>query len=220
MYYKQDTLIPVIPAVEYDDVATDFLETYFREGLMKPQAIPIEKIATEEMGLNIQYVRLSEELDVFGLTVFTDGVIEIYNEEDGLYEEREYKRKTVLIDPEAYKKTNAGCVHNTIAHECVHWFKHRMYYKMQQYTLPRHAKYCKCRVEDLPYETEEEELMENHAIGIAPRILMPKGPFLEMASKLEIKYGADNRDDIARLAEFFDVSKQSATIRLKECGLI
>lgn len=220
MRYNQDSLIPVISASEYDDVATEFLETYYPAALIKPQPVPIEDVARNEMGLDVQFVRLSEELDIYGLTIFSDGLVSIYDENEGLYEEREFKRKTILIDPEAYKKTNSGCVHNTIAHECVHWYKHRMYYRMLQYTLPRHAKYCRCRIEDLPYESEEEEIMENHAVGIAPRILMPKSPFIEMAKKAGIRYGEANREEIAKLADFFDVSKQSVSIRLKECGLV
>ena len=91
---------------------------------------------------------------------------------------------------------------------------------MQQYTLPRYAKYCKCRVDQLPFASEDESIMENQAVGIAPRILMPKAPFLEMAGKLDLEMGKDNRHEISLLADFFDVSKQSVRIRLEECGII
>ena len=154
------------------------------------------------------------------MTIFADGLVEIYNPDEELYESEFFKRKTVLIDPIAVEKTNMGCRNNTIAHECVHWYKHRLYYKMQQITLPRYAKYCKCRVEQIPYDTEDENIMENHAVGIAPRILMPKKPFLEMARQLDIEFGRDNRNEISLLADFFDVSKQSVTIRLEECGIL
>lgn len=220
MDYNMNNLIPIIPAAEYDNVANEFLEAYFPEALLEPRPVPILDIARDKMGLDIQFVCLSEELDVYGMTVFADGLVEVYNPEEGLYDSKFFKRKTVLIDPEAYKKTNAGCVNNTIAHECVHWYKHRMYYRMQEYILPRLAKYCKCYVEQLPYSTEEEIILENHAIGIAPRILMPKNPFLEMAYTFNMGYGKDNRYAIAQLAEFFEVSKQSVTIRLEECGLL
>lgn len=220
MDYNMRNLIPIISASEYDNVAKEFLEAYFPEAILESRPVPILDIAKNKMGLDVQFVCLSEELDVYGVTVFSDGLVEIYDQKTGLYDSKFFKRKTVLIDPEAYKRTNAGCVNNTIAHECVHWYKHRMYYRMQNYSLPRHAKYCKSYVDQLPYSTEEEIILENHAIGIAPRILMPKNPFIDKAYEFNVRYGEDNRNAISKLAEFFDVSKQSVTIRLEECKLI
>lgn len=220
MDFNQNNLIPIIPYSEYDAVATEFLETYCPEALLKPQSIPILDIAKNKIHLNVQFIPLSEEQDIYGMTIFADGIVEIYDPEEGLYDSKEFKRKTVLIDPIAVEKTNTGCMNNTIAHECVHWYKHRLYYKMQQYTLSRQAKYCKCRIEQLPYCTDDEDIMEKQAVGIAPRILMPKTTFVEMANKQDIQYGKDNRNEIALLAEFFDVSEQSVLIRLDECGIL
>ncbi|HEK9982045.1 TPA: hypothetical protein TUU08_000147 [Streptococcus equi subsp. zooepidemicus] len=119
MDYNMNNLIPFIPPSEYDRVAEQFLEEYCPEALKHPMAVPIEKIAAD-MGLKVQYVCLSEEADIYGATIFTDGALEIYDPEEGLYDTKVFKRKTVLIDPEAVKKTNVGCKHNTLAHECVH----------------------------------------------------------------------------------------------------
>ena len=214
-----NNLIPFIPASEYDRVAEQFLEEYCPEALKRPMAVPIENIAAD-MGLKVQYVCLSEEADIYGATIFTDGALEIYDPEEGLYDTKVFKRKTVLIDPEAVKKTNVGCKHNTLAHECVHWYKHRLYYKMQKFTAPRMARFCKCSVNQLPYATEDENIMEGQAIGIAPRILMPKATFIEAASQYDIVYGRDNWQAIYGLADLFDVSKQSVMIRLEECNLL
>lgn len=219
MDYNMNNLIPFIPPSEYDKVAEKFLEEYFPEALKHPMAVPIEKIAAE-MGLKVQYACLSEEADIYGATIFTDGALEIYNPEEGLYDTILCKRKTILIDPEAVKKTNVGCKHNTLAHECVHWYKHRLYYKMQKFTMPNIARFCKCRVNQLPFATEDENIMEGQAIGIAPRILMPKATFIEAASKYGIVYGRDNWQAIYGLADLFDVSKQSVMIRLEECNLL
>jgi hypothetical protein len=220
MEYNQNTLIPIIPASEYDAVAEEFLERYYPEALLKPQKIPILDIAREKLNLDVRFIPISEEQEIYGMTIFADGLVEVYNPDEELYDCEFFKRKTVLIDPVAVEKTNIGCRNNTIAHECVHWYKHRLYYKMQQITLPRYAKYCKCHVDQIPYDTEEENIMENHAVGIAPRILMPKRPFMEMARQLDIEVGKDNRHEISLLADFFDVSKKSVSIRLEECGIL
>lgn len=220
MDYNRSSLIPYIPTSEYDKAAGDFLELYYPEALVKPTPVPIERIAKEELGLDVQYVCLSEELDIYGMTIFSDGAVEVYNPEEGLYDLKVFKKKTVLIDPEAVKKTNIGCQNNTIAHECVHWYKHRFYFKMQHIVLPRQAKYCKCSVEQLLYATEEENIMESQAVAIAPRILMPKAPFIEAATQLKIGYGKNNWKSICQLADFYDVSKQSVKIRLEECQIL
>lgn len=220
MDYNGSKLVPYIPPSEYDKVACEFLEQFYPDALKDPMPVPIEEIAQASLGLNIQYICLSEEMDIYGMTIFTDGGVEIYDPEEGLYSTKIFKSKTVLIDPEVVKKTNIGCRNNTIAHECVHWYKHRYYYKMQKLSLPRYAKYCRCRVDQLPESTGEENIMESQAVGIAPRILMPKNTFVETAEHLGIAYGKDNRSAIATLADFFNVSKQSVKIRLEECSLL
>ncbi len=218
--FNASKLIPYIPREDYDKIATEFLREFYPEALQKPMRVPIEDIAQNGLGLDVQYVGISEELEIYGMTIFTDGFLEIYDPEEMLYETKSFKAKTVLIDPEAVKKTNIGCRNNTLAHECVHWYKHRYYYKMQNFTLPRYAKYCKCKVNDLPYASDDENIMECQAIGIAPRILMPREPFIEAAEYLGISYGRNNNESIWTLADFFDVSKQSVAIRLKECKLL
>lgn len=220
MGYNKETLLPYIPLADYDKVATAFLEEYCPDALYKPQPIPILDIAREKMGLDVQFICLSEELDIYGMTIFNDGVVECYNPEDGIYEAKLFKKKTVLIDPEAVKKTNIGCRNNTIAHECVHWYKHRMYYRMQKFSLPRKAKYCKCSIKNLQYINEDEEIMENQANGIAPRILMPRDSFVEVAGKYNIVSEEVSWKEIADIARFFDVSKQSVKIRLYECKIL
>nr|DAU09078.1 MAG TPA: IrrE N-terminal-like domain [Caudoviricetes sp.] len=219
MDFNSETLLPYIPPSEYDNVATDFLERYFPGAISKPQKVPILEVARNDVGLDVQFVCLSEESDIYGITIFEDGNVEIYDPEECLYDTKFFKRKTVLIDPEAVKKTNIGCRNNTIAHECVHWFKHRMYYRMQKFTLPKKAKYCKCSINSLNLYNDEEELMEKQAIGIAPRILMPKQSFEEVARSYD-NLSENSWREISEIAEFFDVSKQSVTIRLSECGII
>lgn len=220
MGYNMETLLPYIPSADYDKVATEFLEEYYPEALYNPQPVPILDIARNKIGLDVQFVCLSEELDLYGMTIFDDGMVEFYVPEEGIYETKVFKKKTVLIDPEAVKKTNIGCQNNTIAHECVHWYKHRMYYRMLKFSLPKKAKFCKCSVNNLSYVNDDEEIMEKQAIGIAPRILMPKNSFIEVANKFNIVSEEISWREIADIAKFFDVSKQSVKIRLRECGIL
>lgn len=220
MSYNLNNLMPYIPASDYEKVATEFLETYYPQALSSPQPVPILDIAKNELKLDLKFICLSEELDIYGMTIFDDGVVEVYDPVKGLYDKKKYSRKTVLIDPDVVKKTNVGCLNNTIAHECVHWYKHRMYYLMQRLVLPRHAKFCKCQVDQVGYFSNEEDILENQAIGIAPKILMPKQMFVKVAEELGINDEQANWREINRLADFFKVSKQSTIIRLEECNII
>ena len=221
MYYDERTLIQIITCEEYDDVATEFLEIYYPDALMVPQCVPILKIAKEKIKLDVQFISITEEHDVYGLTVFQDGFLDIYKSDEEIYESKYFKKKTILIDPKAVAKSNTGCMNNTIAHECVHWYKHRLFYKMQSILLlPRQAKYCKFSVKCINTNADDELILENQANEIAPRILMPKRPFIEVANKLNVGCGRNDERAISELASFFDVSKQSASIRLQECMIM
>ena len=54
-------MIPYIPPVDYDKVATEFLETYYPEALNNPTRVPIEDVARNGMGLDVQYMCITEE---------------------------------------------------------------------------------------------------------------------------------------------------------------
>ena len=55
--------------------AERFLMQYCREALEQPQAVPIRQIAEEKMGINLIVDKsLSDDLSVFGETVFVDAV--------------------------------------------------------------------------------------------------------------------------------------------------
>ncbi|MCQ2754832.1 MAG: ImmA/IrrE family metallo-endopeptidase [bacterium] len=210
-------LIPYIPSKDYDKIAYEFLEKFYPEALKSPMPVPIVNIAKDKIGLNIQNVCLSEELNIYGMTVFTDGFVDVYDTKENLYDKRFFKAKTILIDPEVVKQTNIGCRNNTIAHECVHWYKHRYYYKMQQQKFLKYAKYCKCYIDQMPDDSTQNNIIEAQANGIAPRILMPRNTFIEVAENYRVSNCQDNSNIITTLANFFCVSKQSVKIRLKEC---
>ena len=86
MDYNSRKLVPYIPPAEYDKVAHEFLEQFYPDALKKPMPVSIEEIAKTGLGLDIQYICLSEELDIYGMTIFTDGVVEVYDPDEGLYD--------------------------------------------------------------------------------------------------------------------------------------
>ena len=79
MDYNGRKLVPYIPPAEYDKVAHEFLEQFYPDALKNPMPVPIEEIAKIGLGLDVKYVCLSEELAIYGMTIFTDGAVEVYD---------------------------------------------------------------------------------------------------------------------------------------------
>ena len=59
MDYNSRKLVPYIPLAEYDKVACEFLEMFYPDALKNPMPVPIEEIAKNGLGLDVQYICLS-----------------------------------------------------------------------------------------------------------------------------------------------------------------
>lgn len=221
-------LVPVISKAKFDEVAAEFLKQYYPEALETPKAVPILDIAKKKMGLKVftQY-RLSEDFSIFGQMCFTSGLATIYDKDEDEYRDIKVRRGTMFIDPDTYLKRNYGCFNNTVAHECVHWYKHRNYHLYQNAISVGKAVAFKCPIreadEKFQREWDDEDWMEWQANGIAPRILMPREMFIVAANAFireKHKNGFPGWWVQNRLADLFDVSKQSAGIRMSELGII
>lgn len=106
--------------------AERFLMQYCREALEQPQAVPIRQIAEEKMSINLIVDKsLSDDLSVFGETVFVDSDVDVLA--DGEPEQLHCKAGTVLLDPDVLMVRNMGSYNFTLAHEVYHWYAHRAY---------------------------------------------------------------------------------------------
>lgn len=226
-YIKQASLVPRIRKDQFDDVATEFLTEYCPEALLSPMAVPIEEIARKKMGLRIiTRFRLTEDFSVYGMICFTSGLATIYDRDEDEYRDIKVRRGTILVDPDTLEKRNIGCFHNTIAHECVHWYKHRKYHFYNSGTRsPASIAYRYPIIEkneQFQNEWNDDDWMEWQANGIAPRILMPRQTFGRAVEQI---YAENHHVKIPRwkmvdgLAELYQVSKQSADIRCDELGI-
>lgn len=227
-------LVPILQKGEFDDVATSFLEKYCPQCLETPMAVPIEEIAIRAMGLQIKRMHLSEDLSILGQVFFSSGLAEIYKKDDDEYIFEQVEKGTIFIDPDVAIERNIGSERNTITHECVHWNIHRTYHSVQIMAGGERAVAFRCPTEPPSERVNSkwtgEDWMEWQANGIAPKILMPKATFTSYVNAhslfpktKEEKLGLISLYQdllIEDLAEFFQVSKQSASIRLSELGLI
>ena len=81
-----------------DDYATKFLTKYCKQALVEPMPLPVDDIL-KDMGLTVQEVHLSSDLDIFGCCLLLDADVDIYDRETGKYLSTSFSAGTVLIDP-------------------------------------------------------------------------------------------------------------------------
>jgi hypothetical protein len=224
-----DSLVPVIRKEDFDKEATLFLQKYCPDALNTPMAVPIRDIAENRMGLNVLEHRITEDFSIFGEMIFND-VAEIYDNAEEEYRMIKVNPGTMIIDPDTFYLRNIGCLNNTIAHECFHWERHRCYHFVRSILAEGGAIACRCPVEERDEKKNqnwtEEDWMEWQANSIAPRILLPREPFIAKADELskiakKLHFREDNGligEIVKELASFFQVSKISTGIRIKEVG--
>jgi hypothetical protein len=227
-------LVPRYSKSSFGAVATEFLTNFYPKALESPMPVPIRHVITKKMGLRILEHHLSEDLSVYGQMCFTNGIAEIYDSENEEYKEIKVRWGTMIIDPDTLNQRNIGCQNNTIAHEGFHWWKHRDYHILQSVLDKRSSKVYKCPTvkpdESKQNEWTDEMWMEWQGINVAPRILMPVQTFGTMVEQFEAESKTKlnqvqrlippRKWIIEKLANFYVVSKESASIRLDELGLL
>ncbi|MGI6617700.1 MAG: ImmA/IrrE family metallo-endopeptidase [Saccharofermentanales bacterium] len=227
-----DSLVPIFWKEELDDRAEEFLSEFYPEALEQPLALDIPTI-TEKLGLTVRGESLSADCTIFGMTVFSDCHVRIYDHENDNYITVPASKGTIFYDPDVFFMRTLGSVRNTIIHECVHWHYHAKAMELER-LFNRKATDIRCQVTAIPkskLHTEKNrnprDWMEWHANALAPRILMPKNMFQKKADSildtLQLQYPAFRRVDmvemaIQELAEFFQVSKLAVKIRLLDLG--
>lgn len=225
---KNTPLIPRYSKEMLENVAVEFLKQYCPKVLERPMAVPIMDIAQNKMGLKVYTkYRLSEDFSVLGQMCFTSGIAEIYDKAEDEFREIEVSEGTMFIDPDTYLLRNKGCFNNTVAHECFHWYKHRNYYLYSTAANNTSAFLCPTETKDEKSYTDWDDIdwIEWQANNAAPRILMPRVTFIDAANEIiddgHYMYG-DGLCDwwvVNKLAELYNVSKQSAEIRMNELGI-
>lgn len=223
-----DALVPIIAKEQFDDVAEAFLKDYYPEALKAAMPVPVRDLAAR-MGLTIKELHLSRHFTLFGAMVFNDCTIEYFSYEDRKYRPMEVERGTILVDPDVYFMRNVGCWNNTVVHECVHWYRHKKHHELAG-MYDRDAARISCQVHERDRRRRDwtpSDWMEWHANGIAPRILMPKATTVQKIEELirqnTLLFGVNDRLAIMEsvlfeLADFFQVSRTAAKIRMLDLG--
>lgn len=223
-----DYLVPIIRKEEMDDVAEAFLREYYPEALAAPTSLDIS-VLTQRMDLTVRSEHLTKTASLFGQVFFADSIVQCFDPQAGRYKDVAVEEGTILVDPNVFFMYTFGTYRSTVVHECVHWALHRRFFELEKLYNPE-AKSIKCQVQE-GKNTERKrtplEWMEWQANLLTPRILMPAAQTRQKIEELfpvmrELSSGAGEADILERvivaLAEFFDVSKQMAKIRMIDLG--
>lgn len=224
-----NALVHVIDKDKMEEYATKFLKYYCPEALKKPMALNLTKILNEK---GVKWRSAPLPMDVYGKTYFAEDYADVYDENQNIVNVK-VTRGTILINTKKAEERGDGVLRNTIVHEAVHWFFHNNYFGLK-HLLNNDITCAVCyRSENVIYE-DEIYWMESQARSLAPKILMPKKPFIKKF-KEEYKKQKDIANlicrtlvnernaeimssTIASLSKFFGVSKQSVKYRLSELG--
>ena len=224
-----NNLVPYIKAEEYDDVASELLSYLgFDENITEPAELNVYEFA-DRAGLKVINRAITKDLAVFGELVLEDATLEFYDPEKDKYIQENVAGSTIICDERALIELNKGNINNTIIHEIIHWALHRKAFYLQK-LFDKEINKISCRISSSKIKEEVEDdkkWMERQANSITPRILMPKKAFVrktdELINKQMFEKGTSLmvdviQDVIDELAEFFNVSKISAKLRLIETG--
>ena len=102
-------------------------------------------IARKKLGLIVcTKYRLSEDFSILGQMCFNSGYVDVYLKDTDEYIQLTVRRGTMFIDPDVTELRNEGCFNNTVAHECVHWYKHRNYHLLAHVNDIKRSKKQQC----------------------------------------------------------------------------
>lgn len=218
--------VPYIRKKDFDDIAEKFLRKYYPQALTQPTPVPVETIVSE-MGLSIHQEKLTIDNSVFGKMVFKDTDVEVI--EDEKLVSKHFNKGSILVDKDVVFKRNVGSYNNTVIHECVHWELHKVFHEVKMVLDKDHSQVSSWTEENLADSSMWTSLdwMEWQANGIAPRILMPKVQtrikIRELFQTLTLVNPDISRSELVQevvdnLATFFEVSRQTAKIRMIDLG--
>ena len=203
--------------MDIERLAYNQLAAYNQALLAQPGILDIDDFAENFLGINLDFIELSNNGSILGMVAFSDCVVPVYDSEQNEMRSHAVKAGTVLIDSNTIKKHEYRGKF-TIAHECAHWLLHRP---------TCHAQSIICRKSGT---TNNIDWMEWQADNFASALLMPavavhtfmKNYVSEQRESMKMmyqmlgeRYAITKREQIIRIAAYtFGVSNQAAEVRL------
>ena len=171
----------------------------------EPQAVPIEKIIEQHLGLSMEFHCLRKNGVILGCTIFDGTLLPVYDEEIMDYTLIPVERGKIFLDESLLEGASDGRLRFTCAHEAAHWMLDKEVYA----GTGRAAAHVNPKT-----SLEENPVIERQADILASALLMPTGQVKKAFYRIHTRY---HRDDIIRkLSDLFKVSKQAMGIFLRD----
>ena len=244
-YKKIDALdeymIPYIYSDQLEDEAESFCEFYCSDVVYNNGwALPVDQIISE-MGIDFYEAPLPEK--IFGRMYFRRALENVYEYDTYMIQRLKGKKErhlvkkeitagTMLINSESFFMGDVGSKLNTIAHEIIHWEKHRKFFEILT-LLDDDENNLACVVEPEMAPDHLEGVKkaiwwaEWQANALAPRILMPRTLFLQLFSQVYeeqsqtpyLYLGNVMENTLEKLGMCFGVSKYATKTRAIQLGI-
>jgi Zn-dependent peptidase ImmA (M78 family) len=212
--------IPILRAVEIEDIAYELLEHYCPNVLFRPSAAPVAEIIyrlKERTGLQFAM----QDLGYKGTAKILGKI--------------SFHKKTLYLDVSLENERKAA-FRFTAAHEIGHWILHRYNYKnwkLESDDSLQDDESTLCRLEN----RTQRDWLEFQANVFAASLVMPREVFITALKQVQCEIGIsknfgriylssapsshrDYDEIIARLSQVFQVSKKSVGVRTKTLRLV
>ena len=236
-FWLDDFLLPVLPdARAMDRLAGRMLQEFMPECMVRPLPLDPYELA-RRMGLKIEWKLLSPDFSILGMIFHRKSktaVMEIHSGE--LVKNYAVEPGTILLDDRLRTGSHypPQVICSTLVHECVHWYKDRLYMALQDAFSPG-AVLSVCRNSPAAHRSglfEEAaepargntpaERMESQALALPPHLLINAAAGREKVTEIVLRCGGlkpQNTNSILHeLRDLFGVTLYAADRRLREFG--
>ena len=212
-------LLPYVYTAELENMADDFTLFYCTDAIYDGYKFPAEYVL-RELGIDCHSADLPD--NCFGRMYFKEGKASIYSSYPMIGEvndsDAKIKPGTILLNRNRFYLGNDGTFRLTIAHELIHWYLHKKYFKLLS-ILDDDAEVLSCEVEPNQLDDSMTPAQKAHwfaewqANALAIRIAMPQEltvkAFYEAreAASPYVYTGEFVEDIISRVAVLFDVPR-------------
>ncbi len=211
---------------EIEDIGASVLSDFRTTTGINTLFTPIDQLATEYLGMQVKFAKLSADSDVYGLTVYSDTnyTIEIDGQEC-IYpmHANEIFLDSSFIEPQENVHKLCGMRRFTLAHECAH----QILFRLEPDTVKalHRQKYSTRRAYSCRDLKTREDWNEWQANALGAALLIPAASIQELMQTYRLityagKLSGKDQDLLDDLCQLFRVSHSAMRIRLENLGYL
>lgn len=207
---------------DIDNIAQDVLDDFLKVNVTKFISIDIEKFATDYLGVKLEYINLSDNKNILGLTTFNKVIVEL--QRNHRVETICIPEDTILIEEELLHDVYNGRRRFTLSHECAH----QILYRLDPSNNVYQQRFITGKTYSLRELTTTNDWCEWQANALGAALIMPHDLVLlalyrfgyTSSIKLYGNYlSIPDRQIVKTTASFLGVSQSALLIRMKQLKL-